>query len=219
MEETHATVDPGADDSGRELDPREAAALLEQSRRKAQRQFNVWPPALLLVGSVLFPVAFGAVWMSVRGQHPYVGPSGGALAVFYAIIIVWVIVVTMVLRRATRGVGGRTARQRKVENTGFAAMLIGVYVFQGALYHARASHAIVYGIYPVTAPFIFVGSAFTILAAVKEDWRMVRIAVPLIAVALVASFAGPVVSWLIVGIGIAAVLFGLAVVQVRQRSA
>jgi uncharacterized Tic20 family protein len=199
------------------LDPAGAATLLERSTQRAQRQFNVWPPLLLLTGAVLFPFAFGVVWRSVRDQHPYVGPSGGALAVFYVVIIVWVIAVSATVRRATSGVGGRSARQRKVEGYGFAAMLIAVYVFQGALLHAGASHAIVYGVYPITAPFIFLGSASAITAAAREDWRAVRVAAPLVATALAAAFTGPVVSWLVVGVGISVVLAGLAVAQLRQR--
>lgn len=204
-------------DADGEFDPITASALLGQSTARARRQFNVWPPLLLLAGAVLFPFAFGAVWWSVRGQHPFLGPSGGALAVMYAVIIVWIILVSVTLRRAVSGVGGASARQRKVEGVGLAAMLVANYAFQGALLHAGASHAIVYGIYPITAPFVFVGSAFAISAAGREDWRKVRVAVPLIVVALVASFTGPVASWLVIGVGIGAVLLALAIAQLWAR--
>jgi len=217
MSEELNRVDTAAVDTEGGLDPAAAAALLDRATDSAVRQFNVWPPLLLVVGAVLFPVAFGVVWSSVRAQHPYKGPGGGALLIFYAIITVWVIVVGIVLRRATVGVGGRSARQRKIEALGFAGMLITVYVFQGALLHEGVSHAVVYGVYPVTAPFIFVGSASAIVAAAREEWRTVRVAVPLIAVALGAAFAGPVAVWLVIGIGIALVLLGLAIAQVRGR--
>jgi hypothetical protein len=38
-----------------------AAALLEQTTRRAQREFDIRPPLLTLLGAVLFLVAFGAV--------------------------------------------------------------------------------------------------------------------------------------------------------------
>src|SRR2546429_7038591 len=46
--------------------------------------------------STLFPyttlfrslAAYGAVWLSVRGQHPYKGPNGAALAAVYGAVIV-----------------------------------------------------------------------------------------------------------------------------------
>jgi hypothetical protein len=217
MNEQGEMIDAAVNDVEGELDPTTASVLLGQSTARAQRQFNVWPPFLLFIGSVLFPFALGAVWWSVRGQHPYVGPTGGALAIMYAIILVWIVVVSVALRRATSGIGGRSMRQRKVEGFGFGGMLIAVYVFQGALLHAGVSHAVVYGIYPVTAPFIFVGTASALNAASKEDWRTCGVAVPIVAVALAAAFTGPVVAWLVVGIGLGVALFGLAVVQLHQR--
>jgi len=36
-------------------------------------------------------------------------------------------------------------------------------------------------------------------------------------VALAAAFTGPVVAWLVVGIGLGVTLLGLAVVQLRER--
>ncbi len=217
MKEDGEVFDTVEEDLDGDLDPSTASVLLEQSTARALRQFNVWPPLLLLIGSILLPFALGAVWWSVRHQHPYVGPTGGALLVMYSVIIVWIIAVSVALRRATSGIGGGSVRQRKIEGLGMVGMLIAVYVFQGALLHAHVSHAIVYGIYPVTAPFIFVGSAFALNSAVKEDWRKVAVAVPIIAVALAAAFTGPVVAWLVVGIGLGVTLLGLAVVQLRER--
>ncbi|NNN00539.1 MAG: hypothetical protein HKL86_01745 [Acidimicrobiaceae bacterium] len=204
------------DDAKYELDPQAASTLVDESVRQAQRTFNTWPPLLLLLGSVLFPLALGEVWWSVRSQHPYHGPTGGALTLMYSIIVVWAITVSSVVRHATRGIGGRSMRQRKIEGIGFAGLWIAVYVFQYALLHAGASPSITYGIYPATAPFIFVGSAFAISSAQREDWPKVFVALPMVAIAVVASFMGPVLDWLVVGIGLGALLFALGVGQLLQ---
>src|ERR1039458_4638537 len=82
-----------------EIDPRIAAQLLQETTSQARRQLDVWPPYLLFIGAVIFLLAFGAVWWSVRGQHPYVGPNGGALAAMYGGILVWIIAVSMVLKQ------------------------------------------------------------------------------------------------------------------------
>lgn len=52
-----------------------------------------------------------------------------------------------------------------------------MYVFQGALEHANASNAIVYGIYPATAPFtvwavIGVGACGIVLACAASLARL-----------------------------------------------
>ncbi len=124
---------------------------------------------------------------------------------------------TTVLRRATKGIGGRSLRQRKIEGFGFAGLWVSVYVFQGALLHAKVSNSVVYGIYPATAPFIFVGCAAAISAATREDWVKVFAAVPVVLIAIGASFAGPVLVWLIVGIGLGTLLLVFATAQLIQR--
>jgi hypothetical protein len=219
MNEEHDTSETATVDESRELDPREAAALLEQTTRRAQREFDIRPPLLMVVGSVVVLVAYGALWWSVRGQHPYAGPTGTALAELYTTIALWVVLVTVVFRRATRGVGGRSSRERRVEGIAFGTVWVAVYVFQGALHHAGASNAIAYGIYPATAPLIIVGGAAATYSAAKENWLWVGFALGAVALAAGSAFAGPVAVWAVIGIGLSVLLVTRAAVQVWLRYA
>jgi hypothetical protein len=206
-------------DDGGELDLVQAAAILESTRRRARHLFDVWPPFLLLTGAAIFLVAYGAAWWSVRGQAPYLGPSGGALAIFYGCIVAWVIVASAVVRRATIGVSGLSSQRRRRYRAGYGAVLVADYALQGALYHAGASHAIVYGIYPTTAPFFFAGAVVVTMAALREERLTMALGIGLLAVATGGAFAGPVAAWLVSGIALAAGLSGFAVVRLsRQRT-
>ena len=60
------------------------------------------------MGAVVFG-AYLALWLSVRGQHPYTGPSGAAIAAVYSAIAVAIAVSVKIVRRATAGVEGRSA--------------------------------------------------------------------------------------------------------------
>lgn len=208
-----------APDEGEELDPRAAAALLEQTTRQAQRQFDLRRPLLMVIGAAVVLIAYGVLWLSVRGQHPYSGPAGWALAVLYSTLLVWIIVVATFYRRATSGVSGRSARQQKAEAAAFIPIWITVYVFQGALHHAGASHAIVYGIYPAAAPIIIVGSAAAAYNVAKENWQWVGFAVAAVALAAIGSFAGPAGVWAVIGIGLSVLLLARAAGQVWLRRA
>ena len=159
-----------------ELDPREAAKLLEQTRRQAQRELDIRPPLLMAAGAVVALIAYGVVWLSVRGQHPYEGPSAAALVVLYSTLAVWGATFATFFRRATSGVSGRSSRQRRHEGAVFGTIWVTVYVFQGALHHAGASHAIVYGIYPAAAPLIIVGAAAAAHGPPRRTgrWRRTR---------------------------------------------
>ena len=95
---------------------------------------------------------------------------------------------------------------RPAEITVLAAAWILVYVFMGALDHAGASHAIVYGIYPATAPLILVGVAGAGLAQARADWPMFGGALTVAVIAAIGAYFGPAGAWLVAGIALAAAL-------------
>ncbi len=198
------------------IDTRIAVSLLTETTERASRQFDAWPPYLLFIGAMIFLLAFGAAWTSVRGQHPYVGPSGGALAVLYGGILAWILAVSVVVGRASSGVRGASVRQRKYRS-GLVAVILAYSIFQGALYHAGASHAIVYGVYPASVPWLFAGTVFLTIGVIREQFPLIGIGIVVITIGLVGAFSGPVTAWLVSGIGLAVVLTSFAAVRVVQR--
>src|ERR1700686_4488223 len=158
-------------DNGGALDPRKAARLLEQTRREARRQFDPSPPLLTALMGAVILCAFGALWLSVLGQHPYTGPNLGVIALVYVTVAVTAAVTVRVHQRATAGVSGPSARQRAVEGIAVLVSIVGGSpVIQGALKENGASAAIVYGVIPAAAPLIIVGTTVVGIAATKSDW-------------------------------------------------
>jgi len=68
------TDNPATTDDG-ELDPAAAAAILAQATRQAKLEFDRTPPWRLVAMAFVALLAYGAIWLSVRGPHPYGGPS------------------------------------------------------------------------------------------------------------------------------------------------
>src|SRR2546425_4196517 len=156
-------------DEGGEFDPRAAATLLEQTTRRAQRQFEFPSPLLTLIQAAAVLAAYGAIWLSVRGQNPYSGPSYAALAALYAFVAVAAIAATWEGRRASAGVIRRSSRQQWSRAIPLVAAFLAVYVLMGALRYDGFSHAIVYGILPAAGPLIVVGAAMAGYAAAREE--------------------------------------------------
>lgn len=220
----YGTSDMGkADTYGDEggLDPRGAARLLEQTRREAQRKFDLSSPLLSLLGAAVVLAAFGAVWLSVRGQHPYKGPTAVGLLVMYGILVCWIAVVVTFRRRATAGLSGRSIRQQRAYGAALVTALVGVSVLQGVLKHDGVSPAIVYGIYPPTAQLIALGALGAAIAASRDEWPGFGAGIAIVLVATGSAFAGPRGVWLSDGIGCCAVVLGYAAAQawVRRASA
>ena len=205
-----------ATSDGDGLDPREAERLLAQTTREAERQFNLSPLWIgVLTGAVLV-VAYGALWLSTRGQHPYKGPSLGVVGLVYAAVAVAIAASVKVYRRATTGVGGPSIRQQQLEGVAILlSFVLGSPVLQGAMKHYRASDAIVYGVIPAAAPLIIVGSTVLGIAASKADSRQFVGALAVVIAGVVAAFVGPSAAWLAAGIGLFIGMLAYAAVEAR----
>jgi hypothetical protein len=208
-----AAVETATPDEDVELDPRAAAALLEQTRRRAERRFELRPAWLTSSAALVALVCYGALWLSVRHQDPYRGPAGWALGVLYGTLAVWVVVNVFVFARATSGVGGRAARQRSIAGPVVAVIWICVYVVQGALYHAGAGRAIAYGIWPAAGPLVVVGAAAAAYEAARERIGSAGFALGAVVLGSVACFAGPNAVWGVIGVGLCALLLLAAAAQ------
>jgi len=206
-------------DDGDGLDPREATRLLAQTEREAQRQFNLSPQWITAVMGVVILVAYGALWLSTRGQHPYKGPSVGVVALVYAAVAVAIAASVKVYRRATAGVSGPSVRQQQLEGVAIlVSFVLGSPVLQGAMEHYHASDAIVYGVIPAAAPLIIVGTTVLGIAASKADWPQFGAALAVVTGGVVAAFVGPSGAWLAAGITLCfAVLAYAATTGKRQR--
>jgi hypothetical protein len=201
-----------------DFDPREAADLLEQTRRQAQRQFNPHTPVITIIQAFVALIGFGALWLSVRDQHPYKGPEGWALAVLYPMLAILIILVLIQNHRANEGVGRKDTRQARAAGAVIGVAWVAVYVYMGALAHAGASHSILYGVYPATGPLMIVGLVAAAVAGAREEWPLFAGALGVAGVAAIAAYTGPVAAWLVMGVGLFAVLAVISIVRtVRPR--
>lgn len=210
-------IAPETDDGG-ELDPRAAASLLEQTTRQAERQFDIRPIYVFPAAAITVLIGYGAVWFSVRHQHPYSGPSGTALGVLYGVLALWILFSVVVLKR---GLSGRSSPQRRLEGIVFATIWILVYVFQGALAHDGVSKGVVYGIWPAIAPLLVVGAAAAGYEAGRRHLGSATLAVAAVALAAIASYAGPRDVWGVMAVGLCGLLvigFAAQLWQRRERA-
>jgi hypothetical protein len=199
------------------LDPRLAAAMLEQASQQARRAFAPRSPLLWVFRAVVVLVAFGGFWLSVRGQQPYSGPTGAALPVAFVLVAINIVWSAWMVRRAGAGVSGPAQRRRQAWLGLMLVVWIVAYAVTAPLYHAGASHP-VWGLYPASAPLMIIGlvGAVTSVAA-RQDWPLVGPTLAIAVVGAVAGFGGPVGSWLIMGIGLGAVCLGTAALIASQQ--
>lgn len=202
------------------FEPGDAAALLASTRRTAHRSFEQRTPLVYVFSAVVVLAAYGTLWLSVRGQDPYVGPSPAVIGWVYGIVAVTIGVSTAAYRRAVHGVHGRSRREDAIAGVAVGVPWIAVYVFDGALKANGFDNAIVYGVFDAAGPWLVVGAAMAGLAAGRGQWTGMAAGLTVVVVGTAAAFFGPAGAWGVLGVAGFVGLLVLAVVQyVRLRRA
>jgi hypothetical protein len=197
--------------NGDTFDPAAAAALLEQTARRARRQFEPAQPWLLAVRAVLVLAALGTVWLSVRGQHPYQGPRSSALLVVAAFVVINFTATVTVRAHAIAGVSGKS-RFSPAEITVMVVAWTVPYAVMAALGVTWDSQS---G-YLLTVPLIVAGLAFAALMAARADWRLCGTGLAVAATGAAGAFAGQAGAWAVTGVGLCLTLLGSAAVIAWQ---
>jgi hypothetical protein len=208
MNHTSDTTSAG---NGGNFAPRQAAALLDQTTQQARRKLAPSPPWLLATRAVAVLAALGAIWLSVRGQHPYKGPTGADSPILVAFIVLNFTATVAVRERAMAGVRGRT-RLRPAE----IAILVVAFAAVPVIMWALAAAGVSFALYPTTV-LIVPGLAWAAIMGVREGWRGCSMGLAVAAVGVVGAFAGPAGSWAVAGVGLCAVLLGKAVAVARRQ--
>jgi hypothetical protein len=212
------TPEIGTADNGGSFDPRQAAALLDQTTQQARRRFEPYPPWLLTLRGLGALVVYGGLWLSVRGQHPYLHPTLAAVPGAVAFGIVNLIASIALARRATAGVTGRS-RLRPVEIAAMSAVWVAVFVVMGVLIAVGVSDSIVYGVYPATVPLMAAGLAWAGIMAARTDWRECGIGLGIAVIGAAGALVGPADAWLVVGAGLCVAMLAIAAAIARRQRA
>ena len=205
---------PGATaGNGGTFGPEQAAALLDQTTQQARRKFQPSPPWLLVTRAVMVLAALGAIWLSVRGQHPYRGPTAADIPVLIAFIVVNFTATVAVRRHAIAGVSGRSRFSQ-----GEIAVLVLAFVAAVVAMVALGAAGVNFAFYP-TSVLVIPGLAWAALMVARANWRGLATGLALVVIGIVGAFAGPAGAWAVAGVGLCVVLLGSAAAIVWPRRA
>jgi hypothetical protein len=206
------TPDTAAAENGGTFDPHHASALLDQATHQARRKLQPSPPWLLATRGVLVLVALGAIWLTVRGQHPYQGPTAKDIPILAGFIVINFAATVTVRERALSGVRGRS-RLRPAE----IAILAAAWAFEVVLIIILAAAGSDLAKYPTTV-LILPGLAWAAISAARANWSSFGVGAAVTAVGVAGAFAGPVGAWAVGAVGLCVTMLGRAVIALRQRA-
>jgi hypothetical protein len=199
--------------NGGPLGPEQAAALLDQTTQQARRKFQPSPPWLLVTRAVMVLAALGAIWLSVRGQHPYRGPTAEDIPILIAFIVVNFAATVAVRRHATAGVTGRSRFSQGEITVLVLAIAAGVVALV-----VLGTAGVDFATYP-TSVLVIPGLAWAVLMAARANWRGLATGLAIVVIGVVGAFAGPAGAWAVAAVGLCAMLLGSAAAVAWQQRA
>lgn len=199
--------------NGDAFSPQQAAALLDEATWEARRKLEPSPPWVGATRGVLVLAALGAVWLSVRGQHPYTGPTSADIPILIVFIVVNFALATGFRARAGAGVRG-PSKLRPAEMA-IAAL---AWVAAAGLLLGLALAGLSYRLYP-TMVLLIPGVTWAALMALRKEWRGSAKGAAAAIVGAVGLLATPSAAWLVAGVGLCAALVGFAVFTARRQRA
>lgn len=205
------TPDTATAGNGGTFDPQQAAALLDQTTHQARRKFEPSPPWLLATRAVLVLAALGAIWLSVRGQHPYRGPTAADIPVLIAFIVVNFTATVAVRRHAVAGVSGRSRFSQ-----GEIMVLVVAFVAAVVVMVGLGAAGVSFAWYP-TSVLVIPGLAWAAISAARANWPSVGTGLALVVLGIVGAFAGQAGSWAVAAVGLCVMLLGMAAAIAWQQ--
>jgi general stress protein CsbA len=217
MSETADTRNSQGADDGPDMDLLSAADIMQQAQEHASSELTVNRPLLLAGDGLVFLLAYGTVWLAVRGQRPYQGPPGWTLGVLTGLVLIAAIMLAAILNRAVSGVGGQSRRRRRIVLVSLAAGQVAVWAAEGGLYAAGASIGTV-DLIAASGPILVAGLVIAAAVCAWRQWPGLGLGIWLIAAAAGSAFAAPATVWGIDALaGCAGFMFAAAILSRRDR--
>jgi hypothetical protein len=209
----------GADmDEAAGMDAQRAAVIMQQARQRARRELAVRRPVLFVTWGLVVLVSYGALWLSVRGQHPYHGPAGAWLVLLPVLFVTAAFVTAQVVDRATSGVGGVSVLQRGIFVLSLFAGFAVLEIEKQALSYAGASRPLV-ALFGEAIPLLVTGLVFVASSAINAslDWPRLVLGLWLLVVAAGGAWAGPVTNLAVCALAGGGGILLMAAIEPRLR--
>ena len=196
------------------MDLQQASAVLQETRDQAKRALVIRRPVLLAVWGAAWLVSDGVIWLSVRRQRPYIGPTPADLLTLTMVITAAAVFAVIYIGRTRSGVGGLSVLQRRILLLSYLGGYVALFTLEAAIDHAGASRAVL-AVYGAAAPVLLIALIIAASAAVFLDWSLLGLGLWLLAVAAGSGFAGPVTVWAVSALAGGGALLVLAVIELR----
>jgi hypothetical protein len=167
----------------------DAAAVVRDARETARRELVISAPVVYAAWGLVWLLGYGAMWLSAHDQRPFRGPSGASIATVYVLAGFAAVTVLVVAHKAAAGVGGRSARDRRIVIgawvTGFLILLL----TQAGIRNSVSSWALAF--VGLACPLVLAGLIYILASILGRNRTALTLGVWLIAVGISCAWQAP----------------------------
>src|ERR1022692_1660855 len=141
----------------------EAAAVVQDARARARKELVISTPLVYVAWGLVWLLGYGAMWLSVRGQHPYAGPSGLSMAAVFVLAGFAVAAVLVIANKAAAGIDGQSVRNRRIVGSTWAIGYLALLIVAPAVSSSVSTRTLAF--ISFAGPVMLVGLTYILAAA------------------------------------------------------
>src|ERR1700676_326695 len=145
----------------------EAAAVVQDARARARKELVISTPLVYMAWGLVWLVGYGAMWLSVRGQHPYTGPSGVSIAAVFVLAGFAVAAVLVIASKAAAGIDAQSVRHRRIIGATWAIGYLSLLIAAPAASSSVSTRTLAF--ISFAGPMLLVGLIYILAAALGRN--------------------------------------------------
>jgi hypothetical protein len=178
-----------------DMSVQEAAAVVQDARARARKELVISAPLVYAAWGLVWLIGYGAMWLSVRGQHPYTGPSGVSIAAVFVLAGFAAAAVLVIASKAIAGIDGQSVRYRRIILTTWATGYLILLIVQAEISGSVSTRALAF--VGFAGPLLLAGLTYILASALGRNW-------PVFALGGWLVLAAAACAWLALGTMVAA---------------
>jgi hypothetical protein len=172
-----------------DMSVQEAAAVVQDARTRARRQLVINAPVVYAAWGLVWLIGYGVMWLSVRGQHPYTGPSGVSIAAVFVLAAFAGATVLAVASKAAAGIDGRSVRYRRIILATWAIGYLILLLVQAAI--SGSVSARTFAFVAFAGPVLLAGLTYILASALGQNRPALAFGAWLVIVAAACAWLAP----------------------------
>ena len=198
-----------------DMSVQEAAAIVQDARASARRELVINAPVVYTAWGLVWLIGYGAMWLSVRGQHPYQGPSGASMAAVFVLAAFAIAAVLAIVHRAAAGIDGQSVRYRRIILATWAIGYLILLLVQAAISGSVSTRALAF--VGFAGPVLLAGLTYILAAILGRDRPALALGAWLVIVGASCAWQAPAAILATCALAGGGAFLLLAVIETRRR--